>query len=193
MGKKHKKEKRRYRVQELFALYFNELPQRCKEIFFEYMSNYYPSISDDKSMLLEILPLDNVYESPIEQIFDFTYQILLFDRGDEVPYVYIEHQYPIYIKDHNYRADFYFDTEYEFNFHYKYEHDFKLVIECDGHDFHEKTKEQVKYNNDRDYDLKKAGYDILHFSGSQIFNEPFECANKTIDYIISKIGKWENL
>lgn len=193
MEKKPKKEKRRYRTQELFALYFDKLPQRCKEIFFEYMSNYYPSISDDKSMLLEILPLDNVYESPIEQIFDFTYHILLFDRGLEIPYIYIEHQYPIYTKNHNYRADFYFDTEYEFKFHYKYEYNFKLVIECDGHDFHEKTKEQVKYNNDRDYDLKNAGYDILHFSGSQIFNEPFKCANNTMNYILSKIGRWEKL
>ena len=193
MEKKPKKEKRRYRTQELFALYFDKLPQRCKEIFFEYMSNYYPSISDDKSMLLEILPLDNVYESPIEQIFDFAYQILIFDRGGTIPDLFLESQEWITVANKDYRADFYYDTEYNFKCHYKCEHDFKLIIECDGHNFHEKTKKQVKYNNERDYNLKNAGYDILHFSGSQIFNEPFKCANNTMNYILSKIGRWEKL
>lgn len=59
----------------------------------------------------------------------------------------------------------------------------ELIIECDGHEFHEKTKEQVKKNNKRDYDLKSAGYDILHFSGSEIYNNPMECAQRVFDYI----------
>ena len=64
-----------------------------------------------------------------------------------------------------------------------------IVIECDGHDFHEKTKAQVTKNNERDMDLKKAGYDVIHFNGSQIFNNPMKCANDTIDLIIENIGK----
>lgn len=57
------------------------------------------------------------------------------------------------------------------------------MIECDGHEFHEKTKEQVIYDNEREYKLKSAGYDVLHFSGSEIYNNPYECAEKTLNYI----------
>jgi hypothetical protein len=31
--------------------------------------------------------------------------------------------------------------------------------------------------------LKVAGYNILRFSGSQIYNHPFECAEETFKYI----------
>lgn len=68
-----------------------------------------------------------------------------------------------------------------------------VLVECDGHDFHEKTKAQVEYRNKRDLELKKAGYDILHFSGSQIYKDPIKCANEIIDYLIIKAeGKGNN-
>lgn len=59
----------------------------------------------------------------------------------------------------------------------------KLAIECDGHDFHEKTKAQVVKRNQRDMSLKKSGIDVIHFSGSQIYSDPFGCARELIDYI----------
>lgn len=67
----------------------------------------------------------------------------------------------------------------------------KVIVECDGHDFHEKTKEQVKRRNERDYNLQMGGYDLIHFSGSEIFNEPEECAKKVIEYLIAHLKPWE--
>ena len=61
----------------------------------------------------------------------------------------------------------------------------KLIVECDGHEFHEKTKDQVEKRNKRDYNLKMQGFDILHFSGSEIYKDPVGCARKCIDYIIA--------
>ena len=61
-----------------------------------------------------------------------------------------------------------------------------MLVECDGHDFHEKTKEQVEKDNEREYELKMAVYEILRFSGSQIYNNPFKCANDVYDYLILK-------
>lgn len=61
--------------------------------------------------------------------------------------------------------------------------DKEIIVECDGHEFHEKTKEQVIKNNNRDYDLKTKGYEVLHFSGSEIFNTPMKCAEKVFEYI----------
>ena len=60
----------------------------------------------------------------------------------------------------------------------------KVIVECDGHDFHEKTKAQVKRRNERDFNLKMEGYEVIHFSGTEIYNEPEKCAKKVIEYLI---------
>lgn len=47
----------------------------------------------------------------------------------------------------------------------------KYIIECDGHEFHEKTKEQAKHDKQRDRFLVSKGYKVLRFSGSEIYND----------------------
>lgn len=55
-----------------------------------------------------------------------------------------------------------------------------IVIECDGHDFHEKTKDQAARDKARDRDLQDAGYKVLRFSGSEIWRDAFKCANEIL-------------
>jgi very-short-patch-repair endonuclease len=50
-----------------------------------------------------------------------------------------------------------------------------LVIECDGHNFHEKTKEQAIKDRQRERDLTKNGYIVVRFTGSEIFNNLYKC------------------
>jgi len=117
--------------------------------------------------------------TPIEQIFYVAWDIVQ-DRKDG--YIYLNPQHEIQANSHRYIADFCFEPSIQF--YEKYMNCPKrLVIECDGHEFHEKTKEQVKRDNEREYDLKMAGYDVLRFSGSEIYNTPYTCAEKTINYI----------
>ena len=180
--------RRKHRIGELSALYFDKLPQRAKEIFFEYMGESFPSKSKDKSLFVEVMALDyESCQSPIEVIFNYAFDILVFDR--DIAYLYLEPQYDIVANGNKYRADFYFDNNVILESKHVCDNPFRLIIECDGHEFHEKTKEQVKKNNNRNFDFQKEGYEVLHFSGSQIYNEPFECANKTIDYILTKLGE----
>ncbi len=54
----------------------------------------------------------------------------------------------------------------------------QLVVECDGHDFHEKTKEQAKRGKSRDRDLTALGYVVIHFTGSEIWRDPWRCAEE---------------
>ncbi len=54
--------------------------------------------------------------------------------------------------------------------------EFKYVIECDGHDFHEKTKEQALKDKKRDRNLMFNGYQIIRFTGSEIWADPAFCA-----------------
>lgn len=54
--------------------------------------------------------------------------------------------------------------------------DIKLVVECDGHDFHERTKEQASRDKKRDRELTAQGYYVLRFTGSDIYKDAEGCA-----------------
>ena len=58
----------------------------------------------------------------------------------------------------------------------------KLVVECDGHDFHERTKEQAAKDRSRDRHLNAAGYDVFRFTGSELWRDPWGCADQVIDW-----------
>lgn len=51
----------------------------------------------------------------------------------------------------------------------------RLAVECDGHDFHERTKEQAARDRTRDRRLQSMGYVIYRFTGSEIFASPQRC------------------
>ena len=49
----------------------------------------------------------------------------------------------------------------------------KIIIECDGRDFHNPF-----HDTERDKELKLQGYHILHFTGSEIYNNIESCVEK---------------
>ena len=57
-----------------------------------------------------------------------------------------------------------------------------LIIECDGFDYHS-SKKQMAHDYERENNLKLAGYDIMRFTGSQIYNEPMKCVEQVVEYI----------
>jgi very-short-patch-repair endonuclease len=63
----------------------------------------------------------------------------------------------------------------------------QLIVECDGHDFHEKTKEQVKKDKSRDRILQSVGYTVFHFTGSEIYNDCFGCTKQCLDFLRQKV------
>lgn len=52
----------------------------------------------------------------------------------------------------------------------------RLVIECDGHDYHERTKEQARKDRSRDRELTGLGYLVFRYTGSEIHADPRRCA-----------------
>jgi hypothetical protein len=50
-----------------------------------------------------------------------------------------------------------------------------LIVECDGHDFHERTKEQAARDRARDRWAVDNDYEIFRFTGSEIWRRPWEC------------------
>lgn len=59
----------------------------------------------------------------------------------------------------------------------------KVVIECDGHEFHDKTKEQAARDKRRDRDLAAAGYTVLRFTGSEIWRDLEACIESVTQVI----------
>ena len=56
----------------------------------------------------------------------------------------------------------------------------KMIVECDGHDFHEKTKEQAKRDKSRDRTLQSLGLPVYHYTGSEIWKDVFGSASQVI-------------
>jgi very-short-patch-repair endonuclease len=133
-------------------------------------------------------------ESPIERVFlcaleaEMPDDIAIFD--DERPHTfdYIE----CFTNDHGtnyigaiypqcwvgeYRVDFYFEA-FDKATHKTW---FSAVIECDGHDFHEKTKEQARRDKRRDRWFQTRGIAVYRFAGSEIWSAPKACADQLWD------------
>lgn len=58
-----------------------------------------------------------------------------------------------------------------------------VVVELDGHDFHEKTREQVARDKARDRYLVMQGYQLLRYSGSEVYRDPLAVAWQVMDYL----------
>lgn len=59
----------------------------------------------------------------------------------------------------------------------------RLLIECDGHAYHERTKEQAKRDRSRDRIAQYEGFPIFRFTGSEIWNDPYECADEVLQFM----------
>lgn len=56
-----------------------------------------------------------------------------------------------------------------------------IVIECDGHDYHERTKEQAAKDRSRDREFQIKGIPVLRFTGSEIWRAPEKCAEQIFE------------
>ena len=56
----------------------------------------------------------------------------------------------------------------------------KAAIECDGHVFHEKTKEQAARDKARDRAIATENIAVFRFTGSEIHRDAFACAAEII-------------
>lgn len=62
-----------------------------------------------------------------------------------------------------------------------------VAVECDGHDFHEKTKEQVAKDKARDRAFVERDIRVFRFSGAEIWRDAGECA----DQVLGFVGAWQ--
>ena len=58
-----------------------------------------------------------------------------------------------------------------------------LVVECDGHDFHERTKEQAARDRKRDRALTRLGLRLFRFTGSEIHKDANACSRQILEFL----------
>lgn len=120
-------------------------------------------------------------ESPIESIFLEVFCPAALEHGYEVAKESAAPHSVIIIKTQywidRYRADFL--IRYRF-----YDEIYEAVVECDGHQFHEKTKAQALRDRRRDRHLQQAGFEVFRFTGSEINGSPRLCAAEVLDCIM---------
>lgn len=169
-----------YKLTEEYFQGFLELPKKAQQIMMMLFI---------KDKLMPQAMLEEVIKSPIEKIFITAFEMYIHMSNKEEFFLFPQEK--VQIDNKTYYADFMFKAdEYLTKLILGKEirnYNYKLIIECDGYEFHQKTRQQVQKDNEREYDLKMAGYEILRFSGSQIYNEPLKCAEDTYNYIMKKI------
>ena len=120
----------------------------------------------------------NACESPIEQLFLIALEKIAYkERLGSRDFVWAS-QY--HIPSTKFRVDFILmamDGEFTKC----------AAVECDGHDFHEKTKAQAAYDKQRDRFFTRKGLPVFHYTGSEIWNDAYRCAREVFDYLYDRI------
>jgi len=116
-------------------------------------------------------------ESPIEQQFYIAWK----NETDNILgiwKIYPQHRYKIGEK--NYRVDFLVTLR-------DGSKSSEVIVECDGHDFHEKTKAQAKRDKARDRAFQSIGTPILHFTGSEIYTKDQDCVGEAVNFLLNNL------
>ena len=174
-------------VAEKFYEYFipiqkliSNLPEKSRDMLLWYSLNR----KCEKQLVVDILKKIEKCDSPIEVIFLTAFMILKEEYFHSYNFC-IHLQHKVYANENTYRVDFLIlcsDKKQVCN-------EVKCVVECDGHDFHKLTKKQVVKDNERDFALKKIGFDIIHFSGTQLYINAWKCAFEVLQYMVDKLNR----
>lgn len=146
-------------------------------------SNLNISFSQLKESLIEC-------ESPIEQILSIELKnfhlenSIYFNPNLEI--VGYENQREIECGENKYRVDFLIPVIFYKKIYRCY------IVECDGYEFHQKTKEQVQNDYIRQRNIEMSGYRIIKFTGSEVFKDANNCVTEILKYIqkdYERVGK----
>lgn len=159
---------------------FLKLCHKAQELIFEFIHDFpHENFFDTYSLREWMLEL-----SPIEQIFVIANDIALMSDRDYLDNdMFIQEE--IEVNGKKYRPDFIiFKAGMRITEEYSQEIYLKrhIIIELDGREYHS-NKQQMNHDYQRENELKLAGYDVIRFTGSQIYNDVFGCISQICKYI----------
>lgn len=183
---------------------YNAMCEKAKSFVFSYLLS---QISN--SRYADTIAAYDTFDSkltPIEQIFYAAYRLYLIDffKCDDliksvVPLSVILNeeitpQQEVFCNGKKYIIDFLIDFSRKsvINGEYIYPElkDLKYAVELDGYDYHS-NKKQMEHDYERENDLRKFGYTVVRFTGSQIYKKPLSCIDTLINIIVNDIKRKE--
>jgi hypothetical protein len=140
----------------------------------------------------EVFGVNGPNESPIEALFAGAWELNWRLFGDSTHFFcQLEPQCEVSIGDQVVRLDFRVHFG-EFRSPYPgFDSAWcdKVAVELDGHEFHERTKEQVAKRNWRDRLLQADGWKVFHFAGSEVWRRPLRCADEVMNYCQDEVSR----
>ena len=79
----------------------------------------------------------------------------------------------------NYRVDFLFRWS-------------AVVVETDGHTYHNRTPEQVTRDNIRDRALQRVGYKVMRFNYQELTDDLEKCVEEAVDFHYQQLGLFQD-
>lgn len=154
---------------------YSELPPDNVLEFLSKASSMFGKIKDDQfiqDMLYGAHPLNEI-ASPIEQMFfiamhlvcevNSTQLIVVSEFNDTPDNLLMIRQW----KSNDYRVDFALLCHPIDNI---------VCVELDGHEFHDRSERERRYEKRRDRHLVASGHQVLHFTGSEVVKDAFAVA-----------------
>jgi very-short-patch-repair endonuclease len=65
----------------------------------------------------------------------------------------------------------------------------QVIVEADGFDYHDRTKEQATRDRKRDRELQSQGFSVFRYAGSEIWASPFRCAEEIVRFLAEDVEK----
>lgn len=59
----------------------------------------------------------------------------------------------------------------------------RLIIECDGFEYHDADKKRASADRSRDRELQSQGFHVFRFSGAQLYRDNWACAVEAFDFL----------
>lgn len=155
---------------------FDLLCDRARELIFI-------SLEEDCSLFFYVNELNEelLDMTPIEQIFYVASGLYATKHETkDCKSIDLVPQYEIKANNKTYKADFYVETQVIDNEEFYLKN--PIIVEVDGLEYHS-NKKQVNHDYQRENELKLMGYNIIRFTGSQVFNDPYNCLDILYEYI----------
>ena len=145
------------------------------------LNRRFDGITDDLFLVTEMV------ESPIEAMFGAGVVLFGNDGYNDIQFSFSPEtrfdpdwgtNFAPQVTVAEYRADFLFKVCFEGSFR-------MLAVECDGHDYHERTADQAARDRSRDRRLLTNGVHVLRFTGREIVRDIEAC----IDDLSGALGR----
>ena len=162
-----------YTLEKIFSCLDSKVLEVLSEKIFDYRDEIISCMYDCQSPIEQLMAM-HLHCAVNSPYIIIKAEELLLDIVGIIPQSYIK------CGDKTYKADFEISVWDKKTQEGKY-----FVIECDGHNFHEKTKEQARRDKERERDLIKLGKIVIRFSGSEIYKKADECAREVCDIIFN--------